>query len=298
VEAEFVIDKTDRGERRKIIERFKSGRTQVLINCMVFTEGFDVPDAAVCANARPTKSTSLYQQMIGRVTRPEAGVVDGKATDEERREAIAKSGKTHALVLDFTGDCGNHKLVSVGDILAGDDVDPIDLEAALIAAEQAGAPVDIEELIEKAKQAREEAMARKEEARKKRMQTGTYAENGVYHSTDVDIFGGRRFDPFSDYTPEPGGATQPQVNRLINLGVSPETATKYTKTQASAVIGEIMSRTGGDYVMWFGKHKGRAIKTLPKSYVTWALKNMDNSEVRKHFEEYAGVKQEEESLPF
>ncbi|MFO7838943.1 MAG: helicase-related protein, partial [Desulfosalsimonadaceae bacterium] len=82
VEAEYVIDKTDRLERRKIIQRFRDRTTQVLVNCMVFTEGFDVPDAAVCANARPTKSTSLYQQMIGRVTRPEAGVVDGLGTDE------------------------------------------------------------------------------------------------------------------------------------------------------------------------------------------------------------------------
>lgn len=171
VEAEFVIDKTDRAERRKIVKRFKSGETQVLVNCMVFTEGFDVPDAAICANARPTKSTSLYQQMIGRVTRPAAGVVDGYSTAEDRREAIAKSDKPHCLVLDFTGDSGSHKLVSVGDLLAGDDVEPVDLQAALIAAEKAGEPVDIEELIEKAKQAREEAAARREEERKRRLQT-------------------------------------------------------------------------------------------------------------------------------
>jgi hypothetical protein len=236
--------------------------------------------------------------MIGRVTRPQAGVVDGKASDEERREAIAKSGKTHALVLDFTGDCGNHKLVSVGDILAGDDVDPIDLEAALIAAEQAGAPVDIEELIEKAKQAREEAIARKEEARKKRMQTGTYAENGVYHSTDVDIFGGRRFDPFSDYTPEPGGATQPQVSFLVKLGVSREDATSYSKDQASVVIDKLVKRTGGDYIMTFGKHAGRPIKTLPKGYLQWALQNVDRPGVRENIELFLYGPKPEEPLPF
>jgi hypothetical protein len=251
---------------------------------MVFTEGFDVPDAAVCANARPTKSTSLYQQMIGRVTRPEAGVVDGWNTDEERREAISKSGKAHCLVLDFTGDCGNHKLVSVGDILAGSDVNPIDLEAALIAAEQAGEPVDMEELIEKAKQAREEAAARKAEAKRKRMQTGTYAENGTYHATDVDIFGGPTFDPFTDYTPGPTDATQKQVAFLMKLGVHPETATAYSKRQAGSVIDSLTKKTGGDYIVSFGKHAGKPLRALPRGYLEWMRKNVDRPGVKENID--------------
>jgi len=297
VEAEFVIDKTDRKYRREIIERFKSGATQVLVNCMVFTEGFDVPDAAVCANARPTKSLSLYQQMIGRVTRPARGVVDGPDTPEARQEAIANSSKQSCLVLDFTGDSGNHKLVSVADLLAGDDVEPIDLEAAMVAAKDSDEPVDIEELIEKAKIAREEAEARREEERQKRVQTNQYATGGEIHAIDVDLFGGRQFepftvgggdfDPFTDYRPAPRQATQKQVAFLMKLGVKPETATTYSKRQAGAVLDNLTKRTGGDFIVTFGKHAGKPLRHLPSGYLKWMQKNVDRAEVLEHISKFA-----------
>lgn len=288
VEAECVIDKTDRSERRRIVQRFKDGQTQVLVNCMVFTEGFDVPDAAVLANARPTKSESLYQQMIGRVTRPMKGVVDGPETAEERRAAIASSGKPNCLVLDFTGDSGLHKLVSVADILAGEDVDPIDLRSALTAAESANAPVDVEELIEAAKQARIEAEERRREERRQRIQTRSYATSGEIHSTDVDIFGGPSFDPFSDYEPSPSGATQKQVAYLIKLGVSPQKATSYTKRQAGAVIDKLTRKTGGEYIITFGKHRGKTIAQLPKGYLNWLEQNVERREVIEAIRIYRG----------
>lgn len=286
VEAEFVIDKTDRGERRKIIQRFRDGVTQVLVNCMVFTEGFDVPDAAVCANARPTKSASLYQQMIGRVTRPAKGVVDGPETAEDRRESIADSSKPSCLVLDFTGDSGNHKLISVADILAGDDVEPLDLEAALESAQESAEPVDVEELIEKAKEAREAAEARREEERQKRLQTQHYATGGEIHATDVDIFGGKSFGSFSDYEPTPDGATAKQVSFLLKLGVSAETATGYSRRQAGAVITSLKNKSGGEYIVTFGKHAGRSLASLPHGYLRWLAKNVDRPDVQKNLELY------------
>ena len=288
-EAEFVIDSTDRAERPKIIQRFRDGITNVLVNCMVFTEGFDVPDAAVCANARPTKSKSLYQQMIGRVTRPQKGIVDGPETAQERREAIAASDKPHCLVLDFTGDSGSHKLVSVADILAGDDVEPIDLDAALIAAEESGEPVDIEELIEKAKAAREAKEAREEEERQKRLQTRTFASGGTVHTTDVDIFGGKSFNPFEDYSPGPAQASQKQVAYLIKLGVRAETATKYSKRQAGSVIDKITKATGGDFVITFGKHAGKPIKKLPGGYRRWLSMNVSRQDVKDNIKLFEKV---------
>ena len=292
VEAEFVIDKTDRHERRQIIQRFRDGLTQVLVNCMVFTEGFDVPDAAVCANARPTKSTSLYQQMIGRVTRPMKGVVDFTRTPEgpelaaERRAAIAASAKPSCLVLDFTGDSGEHKLVSVADILAGEDVDPVDLEAALEAAQESSEPVDVEELIEKAKEAREAAEARREEERKKRLQTQHYATGGDIHATDVDIFGGPSFDPFSDYTPAPNGASQKQVAFLMKLGVKAETATGYSRRQAGKVIDELTKRTGGEFIVTFGKYSGKPLRHIPRGYLRWMAQNLNREDVQKNIALY------------
>lgn len=53
-------------ERDSIITAFKDGRIQVLVNCQILTEGFDVPETDCIIVARPTKSRGLYTQMVGR----------------------------------------------------------------------------------------------------------------------------------------------------------------------------------------------------------------------------------------
>jgi superfamily II DNA or RNA helicase len=55
--------------RRKMIRDFASGELRVLTNCQVLTEGFDEPSINALILARPTKSKSLYSQMIGRGVR-------------------------------------------------------------------------------------------------------------------------------------------------------------------------------------------------------------------------------------
>ena len=52
--------------RDQIIINFISGKIKCLINCMVFTEGVDIPRVETIIIARPTKNISLYTQMIGR----------------------------------------------------------------------------------------------------------------------------------------------------------------------------------------------------------------------------------------
>ena len=66
-------DSPDRAEK---VAAFKSGHTQVMVNCMLFTEGFDCPETAAIVLCRPTKSRSLYAQMVGRGTRNAAGKTD------------------------------------------------------------------------------------------------------------------------------------------------------------------------------------------------------------------------------
>ena len=280
VAAECVIEDTDRDERKRIIERYKRRETQVLVGCLVFTEGFDAPGTTVVGVCRPTKSESLYAQMIGRGTRPLPGVVDGPETPDERRAAIAASGKPACLVLDFVGNSGRHKLVSVADVLAGNDVDPLDLEEAKAEAREAAEPVDMEQLVEKAKQARQEREERKREEAERRMRTRHRADAAEYTADDVDLFDARNFDAFSDYQPSPGGATQKQVNYLVKLGVNPNDATTYSKRQAGAVIDSLTRRTGGDFVMPFGKHRGKPLKDLPGGYRRWLAEKCDNQKVR------------------
>ncbi|MEO8551286.1 MAG: helicase-related protein, partial [Kofleriaceae bacterium] len=56
-------------DRAKALAEFRAGRTQVIANVAVLTEGFDDPGVSCIAMARPTRSEGLYAQCIGRGTR-------------------------------------------------------------------------------------------------------------------------------------------------------------------------------------------------------------------------------------
>lgn len=121
--AEFVCGETPKEEREVIIKRFKRGEVQHLVNCAVFTEGFDAPATSMVVMAHPTKSRSAYAQRVGRGTRVLPGVTDGlegKEMSAHRRERIASSAKPHLLLLDFYGNAGRHVLVAPEDLLGGD----------------------------------------------------------------------------------------------------------------------------------------------------------------------------------
>jgi superfamily II DNA or RNA helicase len=118
--ATCVFGHTPKQERKDIFKKFRSGEIQILVNVGVVTEGVDVPDIEVVVNAAPTKSRARYAQRIGRGTRPLTGTVhEGLPTPQLRIEAIAASRKPFLTVLDFSGDCGRHKLISCADILGG-----------------------------------------------------------------------------------------------------------------------------------------------------------------------------------
>ena len=57
-------------EREQQLEKLNKGEIKVLSNCMVLTEGWDQPKVSCVIIARPTKSYSLYLQMVGRSLRP------------------------------------------------------------------------------------------------------------------------------------------------------------------------------------------------------------------------------------
>lgn len=84
-------------DRRLAIKLFMSGEVQVLSNCMIMTEGTDLPMAEVAVIARPTKAAGLYVQMVGRVLRP-------------------WPGKKNALVLDVVGVSEECELATLADL--------------------------------------------------------------------------------------------------------------------------------------------------------------------------------------
>ena len=81
----------DRHERKNILEKFKTGEILVLTSCDLVSEGFDVPSIEVGISLRPTTSTALWIQQVGRCLR----------TDQ---------GKTIATVLDHAGNTYKHGL--------------------------------------------------------------------------------------------------------------------------------------------------------------------------------------------
>jgi superfamily II DNA or RNA helicase len=76
VRAEHIDGGTPKAERDASLARLASGEIELVTNCMVLTEGWDMPEVGCCILARPTRKMGLYRQMIGRVLRPAAGKSD------------------------------------------------------------------------------------------------------------------------------------------------------------------------------------------------------------------------------
>lgn len=117
--ARVLTDDTDPDDRKRLIADVKAGRVQYLCNVQVATEGFDWPAANLVVLGRPTKSRTLYAQMVGRGTRTATGTVDHLSEREqtdERLRLIESSSKPHCVILDYVGNSGKHQLVSLTDL--------------------------------------------------------------------------------------------------------------------------------------------------------------------------------------
>jgi len=69
VETEVIVGTTPQEERNSILARFAAGTLRVVVNVGVLTEGFDEPSVQAIILAKPTRSTLLYTQIVGRGTR-------------------------------------------------------------------------------------------------------------------------------------------------------------------------------------------------------------------------------------
>jgi ATP-dependent helicase IRC3 len=68
-------------ERKSILDSFRSGEISFLCNCQLLTEGFDEPAIDGIIIARPTRSRSLFMQMVGRGLRKFPGKLECKIID-------------------------------------------------------------------------------------------------------------------------------------------------------------------------------------------------------------------------
>ncbi|MBF0111051.1 MAG: DEAD/DEAH box helicase [Magnetococcales bacterium] len=81
VHAEHLDGTTPETERDAILNRLATGETLIVANCGILTEGWDLPRTSCAVLARPTKSTGLYLQMVGRVLRTDPGKGDAIILD-------------------------------------------------------------------------------------------------------------------------------------------------------------------------------------------------------------------------
>lgn len=70
VRAGHVDATTSVEKRERVLDDFREKRVQVLCNCMILSESFDLPACQAVVLARPTASFTLAQQQAGRALRP------------------------------------------------------------------------------------------------------------------------------------------------------------------------------------------------------------------------------------
>lgn len=135
-------------DRTEALSDFDAGRYDVLCNSMLLTEGWDCPSVDCVVVLRPTRSRSLYAQMVGRGTRLSPG-----------------TGKERLLLLDFLWLTGRHELCRPASLVAA--TPEVSARMTEIVGESGG-PVSLDECEEQAESdvqtAREEALAKELEA--------------------------------------------------------------------------------------------------------------------------------------
>lgn len=100
IPAKAVYGAMSDDERKETLAAFSNGEYSVLTNCQLLTEGFDEPSIDCVIMGRPTQSTALFTQMIGRGTR-------------------TFPLKKNCLVLDFTDNASKHELCTYKNTLDG-----------------------------------------------------------------------------------------------------------------------------------------------------------------------------------
>ncbi len=206
-----VSQRTHPDKRRAAFEAF--GKTvQYLVNVAIATEGTDLPDAACIAMYRPTMSQPLFQQMLGRGTRPARGITGEVAA--ARQHWIATSVKPDCLVLDFVGNAGRHSVCTVAAAFTADK------EVAAKVAERLDAG---EEILASDAVAEEEVKAngrQKEEKERAKLRLRITAE-----AEDIALLGlgGKEWAAEADLT---GAPTMAQLSTARALGITGKLETR------------------------------------------------------------------------
>jgi superfamily II DNA or RNA helicase len=234
--AAWICGKTDKDERRNVLRDFAAGKLQFVCNVGCLTEGFDDAGVELIVMGRPTKSRSLYAQMIGRATRPAEIIAHGlndAASNAARRIMIAASCKPSCEVVDFVGNSGKHKLCTSADVLGGKVSD----EAIAVAVQRvrdAGGPVDMAKALDQAQA--EIDLARQIEAARR----AAMVARAKFTATRVDPFDTFDIQPVRERGWDVGRKlSDKQMAQLMKNGIDP---TEMPYGQAQQLLDEIFRR--------------------------------------------------------
>jgi DNA repair protein RadD len=101
VPAAAVHSKMPRSQAEAIIADFKRGKLRCIVNKDMLTTGFDFPPIDLIGMFRPSMSTGLWVQMLGRGTRPWLG---GQIAVSDTETAYWPHRKEGCMVLDYAGN--------------------------------------------------------------------------------------------------------------------------------------------------------------------------------------------------
>ena len=159
------IDSTlDKKEREKVFNKFKNGEINVITNVGICTTGLDIPSIDSLILARPTKSKSLFVQMVGRSLR-----------------LSPETYKEDALIIDIADNTNRHSLINcktIFDIENGET--PIEAEQRRNKEEK--------EKIERKKKEEELRLQQEEEMRLQEIELFNETVNNILNNSTLDWF--------------------------------------------------------------------------------------------------------------
>lgn len=194
------------GDDREALREFSHGDARVICNAQLLTTGWDCPQVDCIFVLRPTKSLSLYAQMVGRGTR-------------------ISEGKDKLLLLDPLFLSDDHRLITPARLVARDEEQAKAMMEKITAdggGDLLGVEVDIEEKRADALRARMEAKQRKK---------GRVVDAIEFAMACGDMETAE-FQP--EFGWEAAGPSQKQIEALERAGFDIEEIT--TRGQASKVL--------------------------------------------------------------
>jgi type I site-specific restriction endonuclease len=180
---------------------------QVICNAQLLSTGWDEPSVDCVYIVRPTKSTVLYQQMVGRGTR-------------------IFPGKTDLLVLDPLWLSSDHRLVRPARLVAKSDEEAKSMEGKEGDLLEAQAAAEADRL--------EEMRKRMAQSAKRNARTMDAVELAL--TLDDDALA--EYEPEMKWQADP--ATEKQLACLEKFGINPESIT--CKGHAAAVMDRVFAR--------------------------------------------------------